>query len=59
MYLIRDKESGEIWFVGAVYNPLPVSQESKDIPDFYTYQTIIERMKHRVVPGQHDQGHVS
>lgn len=28
MFLIRNKESGEVWFAGTVYNPLPYSQDT-------------------------------
>ena len=31
MFLIRDKETGETWFVGTVYNPLDSSEETGDI----------------------------
>ena len=34
MFLIRDKETGETWFVGTVYNPLDSSEETGDIVQY-------------------------
>lgn len=31
MFIIRDKETKEVWFTGTVYNPLSVSEETENI----------------------------
>lgn len=36
MFLIRDKNSGDVWFVGTVYNPLQYS-EDKTTYEYYVY----------------------
>ena len=33
MFLIRDKKTGETWFVGTVYEPLDASEETGEITD--------------------------
>lgn len=33
MFLIRDKETGETWFVGTVYEPLDASEETNEITE--------------------------
>ena len=35
MFLIRDKKTGETWFVGTVYEPLDESEEEGDIVKYY------------------------
>lgn len=39
MYLIRDKETGEVWFVGSVYEPLDAS---KDTNVYGTYRNNVD-----------------
>lgn len=41
MYLIRDKETGEVWFVGSVYAPENESEEAVTI--YSTYANVLER----------------
>ena len=40
MYLIRDVETGEIWFAGTVYEPLDIEDEPENINQDYlgTYE---------------------
>lgn len=33
MFIIRDKETGEVWFTGTVYDPLPVEEDSENSAD--------------------------
>ena len=35
MFIIRDKKSGEVWFMGTVYNPLLYSEDLTKIPGRY------------------------
>lgn len=58
MYLIRDKDSGEIWFVGSVYNPLNVSEEPNGIPDYYQYSNKVNN-RGTISAGEHDPGKIS
>ncbi len=37
MFLIRDKATGETWFVGSVYEPLDASEEVGYISEIYNY----------------------
>ena len=47
MFIIRDKESGEVWFAGTVYEPLsleeePMLEEYKSFGgEFYKYSDYI------------------
>ena len=38
MFIIRDKDTGETWFVGSVYNPLDAKDEPGDIFDFPEFE---------------------
>ena len=58
MYLIRDKESGEVWFVGSVYKPLNVSEEKETIHDDYQ-KTIERRHSSQIKTGGADPGYIS
>lgn len=35
MFIIRDKQTGEVWFTGTVYNPLPVEEDSENSATMY------------------------
>ena len=40
LFIIRDKETGEVWFAGTVYEPLSIEEEPEEYPvegmyDFY------------------------
>ena len=37
MFIIKDKEKDETWFVGAVYEPLNAADENSDIYEIYDY----------------------
>ena len=37
MFIIRDKDTGETWFVGTVYEPLSSEDEVGDISEIYNY----------------------
>lgn len=58
MYLIRDKESGEIWFVGSVYNPMNVDEEPNGVPDYYQYSNRVTN-RGTITVGEHDPGKMS
>lgn len=54
MFIIRDKESGEVWFAGTVYEPLaledePTFEESSkyNIDGFYKYSDYLKSLKTR------------
>ncbi len=33
MFIIRDKKTGEVWFIGTVYDPLPVEEDPENSAD--------------------------
>ena len=39
MYLIRDKESGEVWFAGCMYEPIDISKYREEL-DYYNYYSL-------------------
>ena len=48
MFIIRDKESGEVWFAGTVYEPLSIEEEPEvdnEYFDIKSYSEFIERYK--------------
>lgn len=48
MFIIRDKESGEVWFAGSVYEPLSIEEEPEvdnEYFDIKSYSEFIERYK--------------
>lgn len=58
MYLIRDKETGEVWFVGSVYAPENESEEAVSI--YSTYANVLERSSFSTRQvGEIDPGKVS
>lgn len=58
MYLIRDKETGEVWFVGSVYAPENESEEAVSI--YSTYANVLERSSFNTRQvGEIDPGKVS
>ena len=34
MYLIRDKETGEVWFAGTVYEPIDISEYEAELEEY-------------------------
>ena len=34
MYLIRDKETGEVWFAGCVYEPVDISEYEAELEEY-------------------------
>ena len=39
MFIIRDKATGEVWFVGTVYEPLSVNDETGEAKEWLTNDT--------------------
>lgn len=54
MFIIRDKESGEVWFAGTVYEPLSLEEEpmfeeynNYSLDGFYKYSDYLRSPRTR------------